>query len=118
WICINVDGSATAWVRSVQSQYYGYACVYVTRTSKNVTVQDSFCLDAISQITGGRRYSFNQDDSTSVLFRTNYARQGRHDFVLGSGVVGPNVFVDGLAEQTHADIGPHHRYSTQALWDT
>src|SRR5205814_6933754 len=82
-----------------------------------VTVQDSEMIDYVSQITGGRRYGFNLDDSSNCLFRNCYARQGRHDFVEGSGVDGPNVFVDDRADVTHADAGPHHRYSTAALWD-
>jgi autotransporter-associated beta strand protein len=117
WTFINIDGSTNAWARNITSQYFGYACVFVTGSSKYVTVADSQCLDPVSQITGGRRYSFNLDDSAMVLFRNCYTREGRHDYVEGSTVVGPNVFVDSRSDNTHADIGPHHRYSTAALWD-
>jgi autotransporter-associated beta strand protein len=116
WTFINVDGAINSWVRNVSSQFFGYACVYVTN-SKYVTTQDSECLDPVSQITGGRRYSFNIDGSQDCLFRNCYAREGRHDFVQGSTVTGPNVFVDDYSDHTHADAGPHHRYSTAALWD-
>lgn len=116
WTFINVDGAINSWVRDVSSRYYAYSCVYVTN-SKWVTVQDSQCLDPVSLVTGGRRYSFNIDGSQNVLFKNLYTRDGRHDFVEGSTVTGPNVFVDSRADSTHADIGPHHRYSTGALWD-
>ncbi|HSV14208.1 MAG TPA: DNRLRE domain-containing protein, partial [Tepidisphaeraceae bacterium] len=116
WIFINVDGAINSWVRNVTSQFFGYACVDVTN-SKFVTVQDSQCLDPISQITGGRRYSFTIDGSQDTLVRNCYTREGRHDYVEGSTVTGPNVFVDDRADAEHADAGPHHRYSTAALWD-
>jgi len=42
---------------------------------------------------------------------------GRHDFVTRSRVPGPNVFLDSVAENSFADIGPHHRWSTGVLFD-
>jgi hypothetical protein len=81
-----------------------------------VTVQDCAMLDPVSQITGGRRYSFG-GSGQFVLFLRCYARNGRHDFVNGSGDMGPTAFVDCLAEKTHADIGPHHRWACGTLYD-
>ena len=37
---------------------------------------------------------------------------------MGSTVAGPNAFVDCRAEKTHADAGPHHRWSVGTLYDT
>src|SRR6478609_5889632 len=85
--------------------------------SKWGTITDSECLDPVSETTGGRKYSFANDDGTYHLFKNLYSREGRHDFVEGSTVVGPNVFVDDRADATHADAGPHHRWSTGVLWD-
>jgi hypothetical protein len=45
------------------------------------------------------------------------ARNGRHDFVMSSLVAGPNVFLNCSAEKTHADAGPHHRWSVGTLYD-
>jgi hypothetical protein len=81
-----------------------------------VTVADSDCLDPISQITGGRRYSFNVDGQLNLVTHC-HAREGRHDFVFGSTVAGPNVFVNSRAERVHADAGPHHRWSSGGLFD-
>jgi hypothetical protein len=114
---IGVDGVINGWVRNVTSKYYGYSCVNMTGPSKWVTVQDSQCLDPVSVVTGGRRYSFNMGDSTNVLWENLYTRHGRHDYVQGSEVTGPNVVVDSRADAARADTGPHHRYSTGTLWD-
>lgn len=70
----------------------------------------------MSKIAGGRRYSFNLGGQFCLIQRC-YTRDGRHDYVNGSQVRGPNVFLDCLAENTHADSGPHHRWSTSTLFD-
>ncbi len=71
----------------------------------------------MSQITGERRYSFNLSDGQLTLWQRCHARNGRHDFVTGSTVAGPNVFLDCTAEQAHADIGPHQRWAVGILYD-
>ena len=114
---IGVDGVLNGWVRNVTSEFYGYSCVNMTGPSKFVTVQDSQCLDPVSVVAGGRRYSFNMGDSTNVLWKNLYTRSGRHDYVQGSEVTGPNVVVDSRADAARSDTGPHHRYSTGTLWD-
>ena len=98
-----------AWVRGVRSEHFAYSCVHMLGGSKWGTITDSECLDPVSETTGGRKYSFANDDGTYHLFKNLYTREGRHDYVEGSGVVGPNVFVDSRADNTHADVGPHHR---------
>lgn len=74
-------------------------------------------MDPVSQIQGGRRYSFNLCGQFCLIQRC-YTRDGRHDYVNGSQVRGPNVFLDCVAESTHADSGPHHRWSTSTLYDS
>ena len=74
-------------------------------------------LDPKSIITGQRRYSFLMDDSCFILMQRCYADLGRHDFITDSKMGGPLVFVDGLAERTLNDIGPHHRYAEGILFD-
>lgn len=116
WNFIVVDEAEHVWVRNVTSRYFGYACVYAQNDSKWVTVQDCACLDPISQITGGRRYSFPLDGQLALVMRC-YAREGRHDFVMHSLAPGPNAFVDCAANEAHSDTGPHHRWSTGVLYD-
>jgi len=46
-----------------------------------------------------------------------HSTEGRHDYVTGARVCGPNVFYNCTAKNTHADIGPHHRWSSGTLYD-
>ena len=116
WAAITIDAAENCWVQNVVALHFGYSAVLIGSASKNVTVQNCVCLDAISVITGGRRYSFNCEGQLS-LFRNCTARNGRHDFVTGARVCGPNVFLHCTATFTHADIGPHHRWAVGTLYD-
>jgi hypothetical protein len=116
WCAIKIDAAQNCWVQNVLSLHFGYSCVLIGSSSKNITVQNCVCLDPISIITGGRRYSFNCEGQLN-LFRNCTARNGRHDFVTGARVCGPNVFVYCTATLTHADIGPHHRWAMGTLYD-
>ena len=70
-------------------------------------------LDPISQVAGGRRYSFYVAGSgVGNLFNRCFAREGRHNFVTGSRVTGPHVWLDSLSVQNNSDEGPHHRWAT------
>ena len=89
WTFISTRNLQNGWVRNITAQYFGCSAVTVDDGSKWVTVADSQCLDPISIIDGGRRYSFNNDGGQCCLFVNNYARKGRHDFVFGSSVQGP-----------------------------
>lgn len=80
-------------------------------------MQDTAQLDPWGPRKGGRRYSFNNDDSYAVLFQRCFARDGRHDFVSGSRTPGPNAWVDSVAVSASTDSGPHLKYSTGQLYD-
>jgi hypothetical protein len=116
WIAIGYSNIENGWVRNVTSRYFGYACVSTEGGSRNITVTDSKCVDAKSQITGGRRYSFNNVGQLN-LFMNLHAEDGRHDYVTGAKVCGPNVFYNCTAKNEHADIGPHHRWASGTLFD-
>ncbi len=116
WVFIEMDALQDGWVRDVTAAHFGFSLVTVGRQTKRVTVQDSRCLDPVSRITGSRRYSFYVLGQLTLVQRC-YARHGRHDFVLGSRVQGPNVFLDCVAEEAHNDTGPHHRWSSGCLFD-
>lgn len=117
WTFIRLGELEHGYVRNITAEHFANNAVLIDNGAKWVTVQDSACLDPISQITGGRRYSFSMGHCCLCLVQRCHARNGRHDFVMGSTVAGPNVFFDCRAEKTHADIGPHHRWSTGTLWD-
>jgi hypothetical protein len=116
WTAINLDNTENCWIKQVTGQYLAYSTVNI-ENSNFTTVQDCAYIDPKSQVTGGRRYSFAVQSGLGNLFQRCYARSGRHDFVTGSRVTGPNVFLDGIAEEAISDIGPHHRWATGTLFD-
>ncbi|MDP6523791.1 MAG: hypothetical protein QGI24_08130 [Kiritimatiellia bacterium] len=115
WNGISMSWVRNSWVRNVTAAHFCYAAVTIGG-SRNITIQDCACLDPVSRLSGSRRYSFNIGAQFTLVQRC-YARHGRHDFVHGKRVAGPNVFLDCLAEETHSDSGPHHRWSTGTLFD-
>lgn len=117
WIGIRMKRAVNCWVKNVTGQHLGYGTVTISNESNFNTVQECATLDPVSEITGGRRYSFNISDGIGNLFQRNYTRGGRHDLVTGSRVTGPNVFLDNYCAETHSDIGPHHRWATGLLFD-
>jgi hypothetical protein len=116
WDAISFGKIQNGWVQKVTAYYFGYSCVNLSKEAKNITVLDAYCFEPKSVITGGRRYSFNNDGQLNLFFNC-HATEGRHDFVTGGKVCGPNVFVKCTAKNTHADIGPHHRWSMGTLYD-
>jgi hypothetical protein len=116
WTFISLAGVDNAWVRHVTAEHFAFSAVDVQKMSKWVTVADSANFDPVSQITGGRRYSF-EIGGQLTLVENCYARHGRHDFVLHSTVPGPNVFLDCRADQAYDESGPHHRWDTGVLFD-
>ena len=117
WEAVKFIRAENAWARQVTAKYFGMSCVFVDERSQHVTVEDCAQLDPKSIITGSRRYSFHLDDSCFILVQRCYTDEGRHDYVTGSKMGGPSVFVDSLAENTSNDVGPHHRYAEGILFD-
>ncbi len=116
WDAISFNKIEDSWISGVTSRFFGYSCVNLGHASKQITVRDSKCLAPKSQIIGGRRYSFNNDGQLN-LFVNCYASEGRHDYVTGAKVSGPNVFYNCKSENAKADIGPHHRWAMGTLYD-
>ena len=116
WEAVRFDRVENGWVRRVTARYFGYSCVNLESEAKNISVLDCNCYEAKSVITGGRRYSFCNNGQQN-LFINCHATDGRHDFVTQARTRGPNVFYNCTAKRTHADIGPHHRWSTGTLYD-
>lgn len=118
WNGIQFNRTENCWVRDVVVKYFGYAAVNLSNMSRFNTVQDCAMIDPKSVTTGSRKYSFNlEGNSTSNLFQRCITWGGRHDYVSGSKVPGPNVFLDCVSENTQSDIGPHHRWATGQLYD-
>jgi hypothetical protein len=117
WVFIGLHGVEHGWVRRVKAVHFGMSCVSIESGAKWVTVQRCTCLDPVSKIEGGRRYSFHVKSGQLCLVEHCRARNGRHDYVTGAAVAGPNVFVDCTAEKAHADAGPHQRWAVGTLYD-
>ncbi len=116
WTAIRIEDAEHCWVKEVTGQYLAYSTVNI-EDANFTTVQDCAYIDPKSQVAGGRRYSFAIQNGLGNLFQRCYTKHGRHDFVTGSRVTGPNVFLDCLAESANSDIGPHHRWATGTLFD-
>ncbi|HKK87977.1 MAG TPA: hypothetical protein VJ917_03945, partial [Saprospiraceae bacterium] len=117
WVGVRLERVTNSWVKNVTGQFLGYGTISITSESNFNTIQDCANIDPRSRVRGGRRYSFNISDGMGNLFQRNYTTQGRHDFVTGSRVTGPNVFLDNYSAETYSDIGPHHRWATGLLFD-
>lgn len=116
WTGIKLTKAEHCWVEGVSSRYFAFGCVWAGRETRCITVANCVCLDPVSQITGGRRYSFNLGGELALV-RQCRARGGRHDFALDSRVCGPNVFYDCHSREAYATSEPHHRFATGALYD-
>lgn len=116
WYGVTFSKVCQSWARNVVARYFGQGCVSIGTESRNISVLDSKSLDAKSQITGGRRYSFACNGQLN-LFKNCYSTYGRHDYVTGARVCGPNVYQNCTTRNAQADIGPHHRWTMGTLYD-
>lgn len=116
WNAIFFHSVENGWVRNVTAKYFGYSCVNLGVQSKNITVDNCRYIEPKSQIIGARRYSFNNDGQLNLVMNC-FSSEGRHDYVTGARVCGPNVFYNCRSENAKADIGAHHRWATGTLYD-
>jgi hypothetical protein len=116
WHGVTLDHVRDAWVSRVTVVHAGYSAVHCQPRALRTTVVDCAMIDPVSQHTGGRKYCFGANGQFGLFLRC-YARNGRHDFVLGNRLAGPNVFLDCIAEEASSASEPHHRYGTGGLWD-
>ena len=117
WTAVEFRRARNSWVHGVSAVHFGYSAVLFTAESSFNTAEEVAMLEPVSQVTGGRRYSFHVSDGTGNLFQRCYSEDARHDFVTGSRVTGPNVWLDCLSVRSTNDDGPHHRWATGLLFD-
>ena len=116
WSFIGVGAAENVFVRDIEARHFVYAAVDAKSDSKFVTVADARSVEPAGLVTGSRRYTYNVNGQL-VLVTGSTASEGRHDFVTGSNVAGPSVFVDGVATVAKNDVGPHHRWASGILFD-
>jgi hypothetical protein len=116
WDFMEFSNVANAWVTNVTGIHFAHSVVMVSGDSKAMTVRNVKSLEPISQMDGDRRYAFHIVQGHGLLFYKCQSWNSRHDFVTGSRVTGPNVFLEGQAFDT-VEVGPHHRWATGTLFD-
>ncbi|HDR52673.1 MAG TPA: hypothetical protein ENN90_13825 [Mariniphaga anaerophila] len=116
WNAIAFYSAENCWVRNISSFHFSYSCVNLQSKSRLITVENCHYLEPKSILTGGRRYSFNITGSLHLVKNCSTS-EGRHDYVTGARVCGPNVFSNCTATNTYSDIGPHHRWAMGTLFD-
>ena len=116
WRFVVFEKAQNVWVRDCTALHMAYTAVQFMNTVKWATVQDTKCLDMISEKEGGLRYPFCIIGQLCLVQRC-FASEGRHDFVVQYWVPGPNVFLDCKSKNSHSDSGPHQRWSTGTLYD-
>lgn len=112
-------GAENCWANGVTVRHFRFAAIG-TDTSTFITVRNCRGLDPHSQITGGRRYTFNAASrSNNILFDQCYANDGRHCFVSnGTSTVSGVVFHQSVSHRAHAGSEGHRRWSQGLLFDS
>ncbi len=113
---IAVKEVENAWFRDISLEFFSMGIVFKDGTRNN-TAQDIAYLSPDFKVAGGYGYAFYIEGGHGNLFQRTYADSARHTFVTGSGVMGPNVFLDSVAVNAQNDSGPHHRWATGTLYD-
>lgn len=114
---VNFANCKDCWGTQLSAKHFYNGVSRVSKSGKRVTVQDCEASEAVSIITGGRRYPFCTEGQLNLYLRCK-ASGMRHAFVNnGSHAPGPNAFVDCVSEDNFADSGPHQRWSTGTLYD-
>lgn len=116
WTAVGFDNIINSWAKNLEVYYFGYAAVKIEAHAAWISVDSCKMIDPISEITGGRRYSFDIHGQRSLV-QNCFTRNGRHDYVTSSRTAGPNVFYNCVATKQQNDIGPHHRWATGILFD-
>ncbi len=116
WDAVMFNNAEHGWARHITAKHFGYSCINLGISCRHITVTDCKQLEPKSIITGSRRYSFVIYGQLNLV-KNCYTSEGRHDYVTQSRVLGPNVFLNSVAEKTHSDSGPHHRWTMGTLYD-
>lgn len=113
---IQVDKATGGWIHNITARHFVMGAVHLSWNSSRFTVSGCRCLQPVSRITGGRRYSFFISGQLNLVKNCS-AAEGRHDFVLNRNVPGPNVFFNCHSKGAHSGSEPHHRMAFGALYD-
>lgn len=117
WNFVSIDDAQNVWVRDTTSANFARSAVLSNPGAKWVTVDSATNLTPKSQVTGGRRYSYDLSGQLELVTNSE-ANEGRHDFVNNSTrPAGPHVFHNSVANNALDEAGPHQRWATGTLFD-
>lgn len=113
---VHFEYTENSWIRKVTVLHTSNS-LFKMWDSHHVTIEDCASLEPLGPKRAGYRYTFYFDAASSHnLCQRTYTYDGRHDYVLGPRIPGPNVFLDGVSEQGGTQ-GPHQRLATGTLFD-
>lgn len=117
WNAVSFKNVENGWATKVYANYFTYSCINIERSSMKITVDACEMRNHKGRVWGGRMYSFNIAGEQNLI-KNCISDKGRHAFVTGARVAGPNVFLNSKALHALSISGPHHRWSTGVLFDT
>jgi hypothetical protein len=105
-----------AWVRNCTVLHVAMAAV--SMSGQYCTIRDCTALQPVGPKTGGKRYTYYINGSAlgNLIYNCYGGDGGRHNFVAGARVQGPNAFLKCTALKG-GQSEPHHRWSTGILFD-
>jgi hypothetical protein len=113
---IHFDHIENSWINAVTVLHTSNS-LFKTWNSHYITIQDCASLEPLGPKKAGYRYTFYFDAASSHnLCQRTYTYDGRHDYVLGPRIPGPNVFLDGYSVKGGTQ-GPHQRWAAGTLFD-
>ncbi|WP_418263685.1 hypothetical protein [Flavobacterium faecale] len=117
WNAVTFMKVENGWATNVYANYFTYSCINIEKTSMKITVDSCEMRNARGIVTGGRMYSFNVLGEQNLV-KNCISEKGRHDYVTGATVAGPNVFFKCKSINAQSITGPHHRWATGLLFDS
>jgi len=113
---VHFDHVENSWLRDVTVVHTSNS-LFKTWNSHYVTIEGCASIEPLGPKRAGYRYTFYYDAASSHnLCQRTYTYDGRHDYVLGPRIPGPNVFLDGYSLKGGTQ-GPHQRWATGTLFD-
>ncbi|MDA3823887.1 MAG: T9SS type A sorting domain-containing protein [Bacteroidales bacterium] len=113
---VHFDYTEHSWIRGITVLHTSNS-LFKTWNSHYITIEDCSSIAPLGPKRAGYRYTFYFDAASSFnLCQRTFTDDGRHDYVLGPRIPGPNVFLDGRATRGGTE-GPHQRWSTGTLFD-
>lgn len=116
WIGIQIENTENAWVRDVTAQNFVSAAVWLSASTKAITVQDCRSEMYVGENAGWRRFGFYAGGQLILVQRCT-ASAARQPFLAGLCAAGPNVFLDCTADRATGESGSIESWASGILFD-